>query len=123
MSSNSKPSFFNLKRISKWKYFTGGGWRQFINKEQKKPNKTKTKEILAGLKNILGNDLFELAIKKKFGRMVALKGSEIVSVRIEDAISKQKLVFFGKTLLDLFYLEIGVLQYKKDDIYSKLQQK
>ena len=28
-------------------------------------DKTKTKEILAGLKNILGNDLFELAIKKK----------------------------------------------------------
>ncbi len=33
-----------------------------------------------------------LAIKKRFGKMAALKGSEIVSVKIEDAISKQKLV-------------------------------
>jgi len=33
-----------------------------------------------------------LAIKKKFGKMAALKGSEIVSVKIEDAISNQKLV-------------------------------
>ncbi|KAB2842722.1 MAG: ATP-dependent 6-phosphofructokinase [Melioribacteraceae bacterium] len=39
-----------------------------------------------------GTSAIELAIKKKFGRMVALKGSDIVSVRIEDAISKQKLV-------------------------------
>ena len=34
----------------------------------------------------------ELASKKKFSRMVALKGSEIADVKIEDAISKQKLV-------------------------------
>ncbi|NWF51215.1 MAG: ATP-dependent 6-phosphofructokinase [Ignavibacteriaceae bacterium] len=34
----------------------------------------------------------DLAAHKKFGRMVALKGSEIKNVRIEDAISKQKLV-------------------------------
>lgn len=34
----------------------------------------------------------ELAAEKKFGRMVALKGSEIKNVKIEDAISKQKLV-------------------------------
>ncbi|GAB4298176.1 MAG: ATP-dependent 6-phosphofructokinase [Ignavibacteriaceae bacterium] len=34
----------------------------------------------------------ELASKRKFGRMVALKGSEIKNVRIEDAIAKQKLV-------------------------------
>ncbi len=33
-----------------------------------------------------------LAIKKRFGKMAALKGSEIVSVKIEDAISRQKLV-------------------------------
>jgi len=34
----------------------------------------------------------ELAIKKKFGRMVALKGSEIKSVKIEEAIARQKCV-------------------------------
>ena len=34
----------------------------------------------------------ELASEKKFGKMVALKGNEIISVNIADAISKQKLV-------------------------------
>jgi len=34
----------------------------------------------------------ELAAQGKFGRMVALKGSEIKNVKIEDAINKQKLV-------------------------------
>lgn len=34
----------------------------------------------------------ELVAQKKFGRMVALKGSEIKNVKIEDAISRQKLV-------------------------------
>jgi ATP-dependent phosphofructokinase / diphosphate-dependent phosphofructokinase len=34
----------------------------------------------------------DLVANKKFGRMVALKGNEIKNVRIEDAISKQKLV-------------------------------
>jgi 6-phosphofructokinase 1 len=34
----------------------------------------------------------ELALQRKFGRMVALKGSEIKNVSIKDAISKQKLV-------------------------------
>jgi ATP-dependent phosphofructokinase / diphosphate-dependent phosphofructokinase len=34
----------------------------------------------------------QLAVEKKFGRMVALKGSEVKNVKIEDAISKQKLV-------------------------------
>ncbi len=34
----------------------------------------------------------ELASQGKFGRMVALKGNEIKSVKIEDAIGKQKLV-------------------------------
>jgi 6-phosphofructokinase 1 len=34
----------------------------------------------------------ELAAQGKFGRMVALKGNEVKNVRIEDAISKQKLV-------------------------------
>lgn len=34
----------------------------------------------------------ELAAKKKFGRMVALKGSEVKNVLIADAISHQKLV-------------------------------
>lgn len=34
----------------------------------------------------------KLAAEKKFGKMVALKGSEVVAVNIEDAISKQKLV-------------------------------
>ncbi|MBZ0199222.1 MAG: ATP-dependent 6-phosphofructokinase [Ignavibacteriaceae bacterium] len=34
----------------------------------------------------------ELAANKKFGRMVALKGSEVKNVKIEDAIAKQKLV-------------------------------
>jgi phosphofructokinase-like protein len=34
----------------------------------------------------------ELVAQKKFGRMVALKGCEIKSVKIEDAISRQKLV-------------------------------
>ena len=39
-----------------------------------------------------GTNAIQLAVKKQFGRMVALKGSEIRSVRIEDAISLQKLV-------------------------------
>jgi 6-phosphofructokinase 1 len=39
-----------------------------------------------------GTYAIELASKKKFGRMVALKGSEITSVKIEDAIAHQKLV-------------------------------
>ena len=39
-----------------------------------------------------GTNAIELAIKKQFGRMVALKGTEIKSVRIIDAISHQKLV-------------------------------
>lgn len=39
-----------------------------------------------------GTNAIQLAIKKKFGRMVALKGSEVKNVRIEDAISHQKLV-------------------------------
>lgn len=39
-----------------------------------------------------GTNAIQLAIKKKFGRMVALKGSEISSVLIKDAISRQKLV-------------------------------
>ena len=34
----------------------------------------------------------DLASKKKFGRMVALKGNDIKNVRIEDAIAHQKLV-------------------------------
>jgi len=34
----------------------------------------------------------ELAVQRKFGRMVALKGADIKNVKIEDAISKQKLV-------------------------------
>ena len=34
----------------------------------------------------------ELAVQRKFGRMVALKGAEIKNVSIADAISKQKLV-------------------------------
>ncbi len=39
-----------------------------------------------------GTYAIELAIKKKFDRMVALKGADITSVTIEDAIKKQKLV-------------------------------
>jgi ATP-dependent phosphofructokinase / diphosphate-dependent phosphofructokinase len=39
-----------------------------------------------------GTNAIQLAIKKQFGRMVALKGSEIKSVKIIDAISHQKLV-------------------------------
>ncbi|MGE5680907.1 MAG: 6-phosphofructokinase [Bacillota bacterium] len=39
-----------------------------------------------------GTFAIDLAAKGKFGRMVALKGNEITSVKIEDAISKQKLV-------------------------------
>jgi phosphofructokinase-like protein len=39
-----------------------------------------------------GVTAIELAIKKKFGRMVALKGNEIKNVKIEDAIANQKLV-------------------------------
>lgn len=34
----------------------------------------------------------DLVAQKKFGRMVSLKGNEIKSVKIEDAISRQKLV-------------------------------
>ena len=39
-----------------------------------------------------GTNAINLVIKKQFGRMVALHGSEIKSVRIKDAISRQKLV-------------------------------
>lgn len=39
-----------------------------------------------------GTNAIELVMKKQFGRMVALKGSTISSVKIADAISKQKLV-------------------------------
>lgn len=39
-----------------------------------------------------GTSAIQLVIKKQFGRMVALKGNEIKSVRIIDAIAKQKLV-------------------------------
>ncbi|MCX6151437.1 MAG: ATP-dependent 6-phosphofructokinase [Ignavibacteriales bacterium] len=39
-----------------------------------------------------GTYAIELVAKGKFGRMVALKGNEVTSVKIEDAISKQKLV-------------------------------
>ncbi|MFA3783793.1 6-phosphofructokinase [Melioribacteraceae bacterium 4301-Me] len=39
-----------------------------------------------------GTSAIELAIKKQFGKMVALRGWEIKSVKIEDAISRQKLV-------------------------------
>ncbi|MBI5729953.1 MAG: ATP-dependent 6-phosphofructokinase [Ignavibacteriales bacterium] len=39
-----------------------------------------------------GTNAIQLVIKRQFGRMVALKGSEITSVRIIDAISHQKLV-------------------------------
>ena len=39
-----------------------------------------------------GTYAIELAIKKKFGMMVALKGADIISVKITDAIKKQKLV-------------------------------
>jgi 6-phosphofructokinase 1 len=34
----------------------------------------------------------ELVANKKFGRMVSLRGNEIKNVKIEDAISHQKLV-------------------------------
>ena len=42
-----------------------------------------------------GTNAIQLAMKKQFGRMVALKGCEIKSVSIADAISKQKLVRHG----------------------------
>jgi len=39
-----------------------------------------------------GTNAIQLAVKKQFGKMVSLKGAEIKSVKIIDAISKQKLV-------------------------------
>ena len=52
----------------------------------------------------------DLVANKKFGRMVALKGNEIKNVKIEDAISRQKLVkpddqavFVAKSLGCLLY--------------------
>ncbi len=39
-----------------------------------------------------GTNAIQLAIKKQFGRMVALKGAEIKSVKISEAIAHQKLV-------------------------------
>ena len=39
-----------------------------------------------------GTSAIQLAIKKQFGKMVALKGTEIKSVKIEEAIHRQKLV-------------------------------
>ena len=39
-----------------------------------------------------GTNAIQLILRKQFGNMVALKGTEIKSVRIADAISKQKLV-------------------------------
>jgi len=38
----------------------------------------------------------ELAAEKKFGRMVALKGSEVKNVKIEEAIARQKLILPDK---------------------------
>lgn len=50
----------------------------------------------------------QLALKKKFGRMVALKGNEIKNVLIEDAISRQKLVQpDSQTLLTARQIGIG----------------
>jgi 6-phosphofructokinase 1 len=39
-----------------------------------------------------GTHAIQMALKKQFGRMAALKGTEIKSVKIEDAISRQKCV-------------------------------
>ncbi len=39
-----------------------------------------------------GTSAIELAINKEFGKMVALRGNRIISVDIEEAIAKQKLV-------------------------------
>jgi ATP-dependent phosphofructokinase / diphosphate-dependent phosphofructokinase len=39
-----------------------------------------------------GTFAIDLVAKRKFGRMVALKGNEVTNVKIEDAISRQKLV-------------------------------
>lgn len=44
------------------------------------------------LSSKFGYFAIKLVADKKFGRMVALKGNEIKNVKIEDAISKQKLV-------------------------------
>jgi 6-phosphofructokinase 1 len=44
------------------------------------------------LSTLYGTKAYELLAKAKFGHMAALKGGKITSVKIEDAIAKQKLV-------------------------------
>jgi len=54
-----------------------------------------------------GTFAINLAMNRMFGRMVALKGSEINSVTIEEAISEQKLVTSGNSTLHSA-LQVGV---------------
>ncbi len=83
-----------------------GGIGEFVAKKISKNTGLETRTTVLGhlqrggsptpydriLSTKFGTNAIQLAIKKQFGRMVALKGSEIKSVRIIDAISRQKLV-------------------------------
>lgn len=54
-----------------------------------------------------GTFAINLAMNKMFGRMVALKGAEITSVKIEDAIKEQKLVTKENSIVHAA-LQVGV---------------
>jgi len=83
-----------------------GGIGEFVSKKIMEATGLETRTTVLGhlqrggsptpydriLSTKFGTFAIELAAKRKFGRMVALKGNEITSVKIEDAISHQKLV-------------------------------
>jgi 6-phosphofructokinase 1 len=83
-----------------------GGIGEFVSKKICDNTKLETRYTVLGhlqrggsptpydriLATKFGTNAIQLAIKKQFGRMVALKGPDIKSVRIVDAISRQKLV-------------------------------
>lgn len=94
------------KDIKRTDPITLGGIGEFVAKKISENTGLETRTTVLGhlqrggsptpfdriLSTKFGTNAIELALKKQFGRMVALKGSEIKSVRIADAISRQKLV-------------------------------
>jgi ATP-dependent phosphofructokinase / diphosphate-dependent phosphofructokinase len=83
-----------------------GGIGEFVSKKINENTKLETRYTVLGhlqrggsptpydriLATKFGTNAIQLALKKQFGNMVALKGATIRSVRIKDAISRQKLV-------------------------------
>lgn len=83
-----------------------GGIGEYVAKKIRDDTKLETRYTVLGhlqrggsptpydriLSTKFGTNAIQLAIKRRFGRMVALKGSLVKNVRIEEAISSQKLV-------------------------------